>query len=102
MMRIAVTWSMDQVATSLIEQAGREFEIILLGRRVFFLEDRGLFSLGAQQMHCRRRAGALGRKTKKGQRELKLRPFLQRVIAAGLFEMSFDQKAMRVDCSDVA
>lgn len=40
MMRIAVTGSMGQVATSLIEQAGRAFEIILLGRRVFLLEDR--------------------------------------------------------------
>ncbi len=45
-------------------------------------------------------AGSLCRKTKKGQREL--RPFLQRVIAAGLIEKSFDQKAMRVDCSNVA
>jgi len=34
------TGSMGQVATSLIEQAGRECEIILLGRRVFLLEDR--------------------------------------------------------------
>ena len=41
MMRIAVTGSMGQVATSLIEQAGRAFEIVLLGRRVFLLEDRG-------------------------------------------------------------
>ncbi len=41
MMRIAVTGSMGQVATSLIEQAGREFEIVLLGRRVFLFEDRG-------------------------------------------------------------
>ena len=40
MMRIAVTGSMGQVATSLIEQAGRAFEIVLLGRRVFLLEDR--------------------------------------------------------------
>jgi hypothetical protein len=32
MMRIAVTGSMGQVATSLIEQSGREFEIVLLGR----------------------------------------------------------------------
>ncbi|WP_113888934.1 dTDP-4-dehydrorhamnose reductase [Roseiarcus fermentans] len=39
-MRIAVTGSMGQVATSLIEQAGRAFEIVLLGRRVFLLEDR--------------------------------------------------------------
>ena len=40
MMRIAVTGSMGQVATSLIDRAGPEFEIILLGRRVFLLEDR--------------------------------------------------------------
>lgn len=40
MMRIAVTGSMGQVATSLLERAGRDFEIVLLGRRVFLLEDR--------------------------------------------------------------
>ena len=40
MMRIAVTGSMGQVATSLVERAGPEFEITLLGRRVFLLEDR--------------------------------------------------------------
>ena len=45
-MRIAVTGSMGQVATSLIEQAGREFEIVLLGRRVFLLEDRGAVLAG--------------------------------------------------------
>ena len=39
-MRIAVTGSMGQVASSLIDRAGREFEIVLLGRRVFLLEDR--------------------------------------------------------------
>src|SRR5208283_200454 len=31
---------------SLIEQAGREFEIVLLGRRVFLLEDRGAVLAG--------------------------------------------------------
>ena len=41
MLRIAVTGSMGQVATALVEQAGRAFEIVLLGRRVFLLEDRG-------------------------------------------------------------
>jgi len=46
MMRIAVTGSMGQVATSLIEQAGPEFEIVLLGRRVFLLEDRGAVLAG--------------------------------------------------------
>ena len=46
MMRIAVTGSMGQVATSLIEQAGREFEIVLLGRRVFLLEDRAAVLAG--------------------------------------------------------
>ncbi|HME83097.1 MAG TPA: dTDP-4-dehydrorhamnose reductase [Roseiarcus sp.] len=45
-MRIAVTGSMGQVATSLIEQAGPEFEIVLLGRRVFLLEDRGAVLAG--------------------------------------------------------
>ncbi len=40
MMRIAVTGSMGQLATSLIDRAGPEFEIVLLGRRVFLLEDR--------------------------------------------------------------
>jgi dTDP-4-dehydrorhamnose reductase len=37
---------MGQVATSLIEQAGPEFEIVLLGRRVFLLEDRGAVLAG--------------------------------------------------------
>jgi hypothetical protein len=46
MMRIAITGSMGQVATSLIEQAGREFEIVLLGRRVFLLEDRAAVLAG--------------------------------------------------------
>jgi dTDP-4-dehydrorhamnose reductase len=46
MMRIAVTGSMGQVATSLVEQAGPEFEIVLLGRRVFLLEDRGAVLAG--------------------------------------------------------
>src|SRR5271166_7211777 len=46
MMRIAVTGSMGQVATSLIEQAGPEFEIVLLGRRVFLLEDHGAVLAG--------------------------------------------------------
>jgi dTDP-4-dehydrorhamnose reductase len=46
MMRIAVTGSMGQVATSLIEQAGRAFEIVLLGRRVFLLEDHGAVLAG--------------------------------------------------------
>ena len=45
MMRIAVTGSMGQVATSLIEQAGRAFEIVLLGRRVFLLDCRLSLSL---------------------------------------------------------
>ena len=46
MMRIAVTGSMGQVATSLVDQAGPEFEIVLLGRRVFLLEDRGAVLAG--------------------------------------------------------
>ena len=46
MMRIAVTGAMGQVATSLIEQAGPEFEVVLLGRRVFLLEDRGAVLAG--------------------------------------------------------
>jgi dTDP-4-dehydrorhamnose reductase len=46
MMRIAVTGSMGQVATSLIDQAGPAFEIVLLGRRVFLLEDRGAVLAG--------------------------------------------------------
>ena len=48
MMRIAVTGSMGQVATALIEQAGRAFEIVLLGRRVFLLEDRGAVLSGVK------------------------------------------------------
>ena len=46
MMRIAVTGSMGQVATALVDQAGPEFEIVLLGRRVFLLEDRGAVLAG--------------------------------------------------------
>jgi dTDP-4-dehydrorhamnose reductase len=46
MMRIAVTGAMGQVATSLVKQAGPEFEIVLLGRRVFLLEDRGAVLAG--------------------------------------------------------
>ena len=46
MMRIAVTGSMGQVATALIAEAGRAFEIVLLGRRVFLLEDRGAVLAG--------------------------------------------------------
>ena len=46
MMRIAVTGSMGQVATSLVDRAGPEFEIVLLGRRVFLLEDRGAVLAG--------------------------------------------------------
>jgi dTDP-4-dehydrorhamnose reductase len=46
MIRIAVTGSMGQVASSLIERAGREFEIVLLGRRVFLLEDRAAVLAG--------------------------------------------------------
>jgi dTDP-4-dehydrorhamnose reductase len=46
MMRIAVTGSMGQVASSLVERAGPEFEIVLLGRRVFLLEDRGAVLAG--------------------------------------------------------
>jgi len=46
MMRIAVTGSMGQVATSLVERAGPEFEIVLLGRRVFLLEDRAAVLAG--------------------------------------------------------
>jgi dTDP-4-dehydrorhamnose reductase len=42
MMRIAVTGSIGQVATSLIEQAGRAFD----GRRVFLLEDRAAVLAG--------------------------------------------------------
>jgi len=44
-MRIAITGAMGQVATSLIEQAGPEFEIVLLGRRVFLLDCRLSLSL---------------------------------------------------------
>ncbi len=40
MMRIVVTGSKGQVATSLIERAGPEFEIVALGRPTFALEDR--------------------------------------------------------------
>ena len=46
MMRIAVTGSMGQVPTSLIVQAGREFEIVLLGRAYSCSRIALLFSLG--------------------------------------------------------
>ena len=40
-MRIAVTGSKGQVATSLIERAGSDVEVVALGRSVLDLEDRG-------------------------------------------------------------
>jgi dTDP-4-dehydrorhamnose reductase len=45
-LRIAVTGSMGQVASSLAEVAGPAFEIVLLGRRVFLLEDRAAVLAG--------------------------------------------------------
>ena len=48
MMRIAVTGSMGQVATSLIEQAGREFEIVRLAAVSSCSRIAGLFSLGSR------------------------------------------------------
>ncbi len=50
MIRIAVTGSMGQVASSLVERAGREFEIVLLGRRVFLLEDRAAVVAGIRSV----------------------------------------------------
>jgi dTDP-4-dehydrorhamnose reductase len=40
MIRIAVTGSKGQVATSLIERAGKDVEVVALGRPAFALEDR--------------------------------------------------------------
>src|SRR5271155_188724 len=48
MMRIAVTGSKGQVATSLIERAGPEVEIIALGRPAFDLTDRGAVIAGLE------------------------------------------------------
>ena len=50
MIRIAVTGSMGQVASSLVERAGREFEVVLLGRRVFLLEDRAAVVAGIRSV----------------------------------------------------
>ena len=44
MMRIAVTGSRGQVASSLIERAGPDFEIVPLARPGFALEDRDRIS----------------------------------------------------------
>src|SRR5271154_2212458 len=48
MMRIAVTGSKGQVATSLIERAGPEVEVVALGRPAFDLTDRGAVLAGLE------------------------------------------------------
>ncbi len=47
-MRIAVTGTKGQVAASLIERAGSEFEIVALGRPSFALEDRESVRMGLE------------------------------------------------------
>jgi dTDP-4-dehydrorhamnose reductase len=47
-MRIAVTGSKGQVATSLIERAGSGVEVVALGRPAFDLEDRGAVIAGLE------------------------------------------------------
>ena len=47
-MRIAVTGSKGQVATSLIERAGSGVEVVALGRPLFDLEDRGAVLSGLE------------------------------------------------------
>ena len=47
-MRIAVTGSKGQVASSLIERAGSGVEVVALGRPVFDLEDRGAVIAGLE------------------------------------------------------
>jgi dTDP-4-dehydrorhamnose reductase len=48
-MRIAVTGLRGQVATSLIERAGRGVEVVALGRPAFDLEDRGAVIAGLER-----------------------------------------------------
>ena len=48
MMRIAVTGAKGQVATSLVERAGPEFEIVTLSRPAFSLEDRDAVLAGIE------------------------------------------------------
>jgi dTDP-4-dehydrorhamnose reductase len=48
-MRIAVTGSRGQVATSLIERAGKVAEVVALGRPAFDLEDRGAVIAGLER-----------------------------------------------------
>lgn len=50
-MRIAVTGAKGQGATSLVERAGPEFEIVILNRRVFSLEDRDAVLAGIEAAH---------------------------------------------------
>src|SRR5271155_4940317 len=47
-MRIAVTGSKGQVATSLIERAGSGVEVVALGRPIFDLENRGAVIAGLE------------------------------------------------------
>jgi dTDP-4-dehydrorhamnose reductase len=51
MMRIAVTGSKGQVATSLIERAGKGIEVVALARPAFDLEDRGSVLAGLEGAH---------------------------------------------------
>ena len=51
MMRIAVTGSRGQVATSLIERAGPETEVVALGRPAFDLTDRAAVLTGLEAAH---------------------------------------------------
>ena len=48
MMRIAVTGAKGQVATSVLERAGPEFEIVTLSRPNFSLEDRNAVLAGIE------------------------------------------------------
>ncbi len=48
MMRIAVTGARGQVATSLIERAGPQFEVVTLSRPAFSLEDRDAVPAGIE------------------------------------------------------
>jgi dTDP-4-dehydrorhamnose reductase len=50
-MRIAVTGSKGQVATSLLERAGPKLEVVALGRPAFDLTDRGAVVAGLEAAH---------------------------------------------------
>src|SRR5208282_1064657 len=83
MTRIAVTESMGQVATSLIERAGRAFEIVLLGRAYSCSRIALLFLLGrGGQRRCLHRRRALSREQNLAASRLEASAQVQAAVAA--------------------